>query len=284
MIRPLDEGDTAAVLALLRKRPLCNLFLEHVVSSGVLGRAPGFWGAYPDAQLAGVLMVGPQGGTALEVTDERAYPALAEQAAGLDLRPRHIVGSEDVTAPFWECYRARADPLIWTRREPFYRADRDTLRPPGGAAGRIEPARAKDLDELVANSARQHIEDLGDDRYGADPQSFRRRHQRDIDQQRWWLLRAGGRITFQVHVGPENAHAAQIGGVITAPDLRGRGLATRGVAAIAAHLLERRPTVVLFCGEDNTAARRVYERVGFAAVFHNRSYLLQAPSCSGVYA
>jgi RimJ/RimL family protein N-acetyltransferase len=284
MIRPLEAGDTAAALALLRKRPLENLFLEHVVRSGVLGRAPGFWGAYPDGRLLAVLMIGPQGGVALEVADARAYGPLAACAAEVDTRPRHIVGCEDVTAAFWEQYRERADPLIWTRREPFYSVDRDGLRAPGGVGPSIEPARARDLDELIANSGRQHIEDLGDDRYAADPESFRRRHQRDIDEQRWWVLRERQRIVFQVHVGPENAQAVQIGGVITAPDLRGRGLATRGVAAIAAHLLERRPGVVLLCAEDNAAARRVYERVGFAIAFHNRSYLLETPPCPGVYA
>ncbi len=284
MIRPLDTGDTAAALALLRKRPLENLFLEHVVCSGVLGRVPGFWGAYLDDRLAALLMIGPQGGMALEVADGRAYGPLAAYAAGIDTRPRHIVGCEDVTAAFWERYRERADPLIWTRREPFYRLERGRLRPPAGVGARIEPARARDLDELVANSARQHIEDLRDDRFGADPESFRRRHERDIDQQRWWVLREGRRIAFQVHVGPENAQAVQIGGVFTAADLRGRGLATRGVAAIAAQLLERRSAVVLFCGEDNAVARRVYERVGFAVAFHNRSYLLETPACSGAYA
>jgi predicted GNAT family acetyltransferase len=57
------------------------------------------------------------------------------------------------------------------------------------------------------------------------------------------------------------------------------------VTAIAARLLERRPSVTLYCSEDNAAARSVYERIGFRRVFYNRSYLLEAPKpCPSSYA
>ena len=42
MIRPLSEGDTAQALALLRQRPLENIFLEYVIRTGALGRVPGW--------------------------------------------------------------------------------------------------------------------------------------------------------------------------------------------------------------------------------------------------
>lgn len=276
MVRELGAEDLGAALELLRARPLQNVFLEHVVRSGLLGKVPGIFGWYGGEGLGAILMVGPQGGTALEVRDDRAQPELAERAAAGRPRPRHIVGAESVTRPFWEHYKPHADPLIWTRREPVYRLGQAAL---AGALGNhaedpIEPAGERELDEIVANSARQHVEDLGDDRFAADPDAFRRRHWSDIRERRWWVLREGGRIAFQVHVGPENDHTVQIGGVLTPPELRGRGIATRGVAAISALLLERLPTVSLFCAEHNAPARRVYEKLGFEVALQYRSYLL----------
>ena len=96
------------------------------------------------------------------------------------------------------------------------------------------------------------------------------------------MLRVGGRVVFQVHVGAENADAVQIGGVFTPEALRGKGHATRGLTELSRRLLERRPNVALFCDEDNAPARRVYERLGFSVAFHQRSWLL-APDTASLY-
>ena len=80
MARPLAEGDTAQALALLAERPLENVFLEHVIRAGVLGRMPGFFGCDQAGLLVGILMVAPGGGTSLEVRDSAAYKPLAEIA------------------------------------------------------------------------------------------------------------------------------------------------------------------------------------------------------------
>jgi RimJ/RimL family protein N-acetyltransferase len=199
--------------------------------------------------------------------------ALGEAASRARIRPRHIVGCEDFTLPFWSGYAPAAPPLIWERREPVYCLTR------GDLDARIEevtlvPATERDLDEVVVNSAQQYREDLQDDRFADDPELFRERHRQDVQQHRWWILRQDGRIMFQVHRGPENDRVVQIGGVFTVPDQRNRGLATSGVATIARQLLETRPTVSLFCDEANASARRVYERIGFRASFHYRSWLL----------
>ena len=287
MVRELTAADTEAALTLLCARPLQNVFLEHVIRSGVLGRVPGFFGAERDGRLAAVLMIGPQGGTALEVVDPRVHTELAEFAAAQAIPPRHVVGSEDVTEPFWRALEPRvAGPLLRSRREPVFRIDRAGLAASGAdTTARLLPARDADLPEVVMSSARQHIEDLGDDRYAADPEGFRLRHESDIRERRWWVLREERRICFQVHVGPSNARAVQIGGVFTVPDLRGRGVATRGMAAMMARLLESHPLVILYCGEENSAARQVYEKIGMRVVFANHSYLLADPaSCSPAYA
>jgi RimJ/RimL family protein N-acetyltransferase len=276
---PLFASDTADARALLRARPLHNVFLDCVVASGVLGRVPGFFGVRADGELRAVLMVGPQGGTALEVRDSRAFAPLAEAVAGLATRPRHIVGSEDVTEPFWRAYRAHAPGLRWSRGEPVFALRANDLHAPpeGGARLRLEVARLADAAELVANSAQQHREDLGDDREAADPAAFRDRHAADVRDGRWWVARERGRIVFQVHVGASSAGAVQLGGVFVPGDARGRGLASAGVRGICARVLERHEVVTLYCDEANERAQRAYERVGFRECFRNRSYLLEEP-------
>lgn len=280
MVRPLTSADTHDARTLLRARPLHNVFLDYVVAAGVLGRVPGFYGFAPDGRLEAILMIGPQGGTALEVRDASAFAALAAAAARSPLRPRHIVGSEDVTEPFWQAYRGYAPGLRWTRREPVF-ATREADLCAGRAGAKpvvLQPAREPDVPELVANSAEQHREDLHDDREAADAAGFRERHANDVRDGRWWIARERGRIVFQVHVGAASANTVQLGGVFVPHDLRGRGHATAGVRGICARLFGRYEIVTLYCDEANERARRVYERVGFREAFCNRSYLLEEPS------
>ena len=281
-VRSLGVSDTEAVLALLRRRPIHNVLLEHVVGVGALGRIPGFFGCeVPGGAIEAVLLVGSNGGASLEVCRDEAFAPLAACASGLPVRPRHITGSEDVTVPFWSEYAPRitAD-LLWERRERVYVADRGAPVPEsGGRAGTsVRPAREQELDEVVENSAQQHLEDLKEDRHALDPQGFRARHLNEIREGHWWVLTDGRRICFQVHVGPRNASVIQLGGVFTTPSARARGYATRGLAALVARLHADRPRVSLFCDESNEVACRLYERVGFKTRHHNRSYLLRAPS------
>ncbi len=279
MVRLLTAADTADARELLRARPLHNLFLDYVVGAGVLGRVPGFFGHGPPGRLDALLMVGPLGGTALEVRDRAAFAPLAAAAARAELRPRHIVGFEEVTEPFWRAYEPYATGLRWSRREPVLVAAGTDLRAPARAERKVvlEIARAGDVAELSANSAEQHLEDLRDDREAADAAGFRERHARDVRDGRWWVARERGRIVFQVHVGASSAHAVQLGGVFVPRDARARGWATAGVRAMSARLLQRHALVTLYCDEANEGARRVYERVGFRIAFHNRSYLLAEP-------
>jgi len=270
MVRELRAGDRARVLALLKPRPLQNVLLEHVVRMGALGRGPGFYGFEAGARLEAVMMVG-----ALEVRDVAAFAPLAEAAAELASRPRHIIGAEEITTPFWAEYARFAGPLHWVRREPVYvvRAEAfDAHR--RWTQARVVPAQEPDLDEITENSAQQHFDDLKEDRYALDPEGFRRRHLGELRQRHWWVLKERGRIVFQVHVGPENAQVVPLGGVFTPPALPGQGHATCGRTSIVGQLLERLPAVSLFCDEANATARRVYERVGFQTAFHYRSWLL----------
>ena len=267
---------------MLRARPLHNVFLEYVVSIGGLGWANGLLGCEARDRIVAALMIGPMGGTVLEVRDREAYAPLAEAASRKPVRPRHLIGSEDITEPFWSEYSQYAAPPIWMRREPVYLIDADRLENAGLARNcvRIERARERDIDTIVAHSALQHCEDLKDDRYAMDPEGFWERHRKDVRDGRWWVIRHKGRIAFQVHVGVRTPHVVQIGGVFTPSDMRNEGHAKRGIAAISARLLSDTPRVCLFCAEDNLPARRVYECVGYSVVHQNRSWLLDEPFVS----
>ena len=275
MICGLGDSDTVETLLLLTARPLHNVFLEYLVRAGALGRMAGFIGYKNEGRLEAVLLIGPLGGTALEVRNPAAFAPLAEAAHEFPVQPRHIVGPEEITTPFWQAYSVFGARPRWERREPMYVVTaRDLPRTSRRDFEPLQLATEADLDQIVENSALQYREDLKDDPFALDPEGFRTRHMNDIREHRWWVLRERGRIVFEVHVGAENDRTVQIGGVMTRPDLRNQGYATRGLGAIVRQLLERRPAVSLFCDEANRVACHVYEKTGFRKLFYYRSWML----------
>lgn len=66
-----------------------------------------------------------------------------------------------------------------------------------------------------------------------------------------------------VHVIDTAEGLAAIGHVSTLPDLRGRGLGTRVVAALCHRLRDEVDVVMLNVGRDNALARHIYENLGF---------------------
>lgn len=78
-----------------------------------------------------------------------------------------------------------------------------------------------------------------------------------------------GRVASAALSSAEGGGAAMLGGVATRAEYRGRGLSARCVGALCSHLFRNGTlTVSLFYLEDNRAAGRVYEKLGFRDTGH----------------
>lgn len=75
------------------------------------------------------------------------------------------------------------------------------------------------------------------------------------------------------HVVSSRTRVAALGDIVTAPSCRGRGVGAFLTHALCTTLWERADLVVLNVASDNAAARRAYEKVGFAhAVPHQEGH------------
>lgn len=93
-----------------------------------------------------------------------------------------------------------------------------------------------------------------------------------------WVLERGGEAVACSSFNAVIETAVQIGGVWTPPGLRERGY---GRCAVATSLLdarsERVEKAILFTGEENLAAQRVYQALGFRHIGDYHILLLEPP-------
>jgi hypothetical protein len=85
-----------------------------------------------------------------------------------------------------------------------------------------------------------------------------------IDAGRAYARIEDGRVVFKAEIGAVTPYACQVQGVWVRPELRGRGLAEAGMAAVVIDALRRvAPVVSLYVNDYNRPARAAYRRVGF---------------------
>ena len=70
-------------------------------------------------------------------------------------------------------------------------------------------------------------------------------------------------MLFKAEIGISTSGASQIQGVWTAPERRGEGIGSAGMAAVVIEALRMSDSVSLYVNSFNTSALRVYEKVGF---------------------
>jgi RimJ/RimL family protein N-acetyltransferase len=92
--------------------------------------------------------------------------------------------------------------------------------------------------------------------------------ERGAEARRWWGYFEDGRMLAMAGLNAVYKQLGQIGGVYTAPDRRRAGLSRATMNALLrdAALVHELRRLVLFTGEHNHAARRLYQSLGFMTV------------------
>jgi predicted GNAT family acetyltransferase len=162
--------------------------------------------------------------------------------------------------------RLARDQLVYSTTATRFQADADPLP--------LRPATRSDLDELVEASAAMAREEAQDDPHGRNPRLFRERIETRVLRGRDFVFRHGETLAFKANVSALSAVGGQIEGVYTEPGLRRRGFARRGTSSLTAWILERSARAVLLVNDDNLAARRLYEDLGFAETHESRTVFM----------
>jgi uncharacterized protein len=195
-----------------------------------------------------------------------AVEAFAELVAGEPRGCSSIVGAADAVLGMWNILAepwgpARdvrpAQPLLATNGPPSINSD------PG-----VRLVRPDEIDLLFPAAVAMYTEEVGiSPTADGGERSYKERITDLVRARRAYAKFVHGRVIFKAELAVVTRHTAQVQGVWTAPEYRGRGVATAGIATVVRDTLRRvAPSVSLYVNDYNAPARRVYERCGFRQV------------------
>ena len=263
-LRLLDDSDRDEALLLCDRDPVTNVFVSARLRAA--GLDPGrlgaqLWGYSGGGRLTSLCYSGanlvPVAATSSAVT------AFAGRARLQGRRCSSIVGPAPAVGELWRLLSPH-----WGRPREV-RAAQPVLAISGAPLVPADPlvraVRPGELDILLPACVDMFTEEVGVSPVGVDGgAAYRARVMELIRVGRSFARIEDDRVVFKAEVGSVTPQVCQVQGVWVPPDLRGRGIAARGMAAVVAIALECiAPVVTLYVNDFNAPARAAYRRVGF---------------------
>jgi predicted GNAT family acetyltransferase len=267
--RTLMSGDELALRSLVQRNPVLNCVvdarLQRVPDLSPRRLGGQLWGLQDESN--GLRAAAFAGGNLIPIgNDLNALELIAAQLARGGRSCSSIVGAADSVQAMWSVLARRWGPARAVRAcQPLLCTQSVPAVEPDAQVRRVRPA---ELPRFLPAAVSMFTEELGVSPIGADSgRSYQARVAELISAGRAFArFDARGEVEFKAEIGVLGAATAQIQGVWVRPDLRSRGIGTAAMAAILRLALGLAPSVSLYVNDYNTAARRMYDRLGMRQV------------------
>lgn len=258
----LAHSDAAEVLEFLSQRPIHTVAMMSLIrDNGIVSpfNRGTFYGCRDlNGRLEGVALVGHA--TLMETVSDRALAALAQVARECP-NTHMIMAEKERVAEFWSHYSKAGH---WQRlacREWLFE-----LSWPIEAREHVEglrPATAQELDLVMPVQAELAFAESGVNPMQIDPEGFRERCLRRIEQGRTWVVVENGGLVFKADVVSKTPEVIYIEGVWLREDHRHQNVGTRLMSELMRRLLKETNSICLLVNETNEWAQRFYRKCGF---------------------
>ena len=277
---PLGPSDLVEVFGFLDREPVINVYLLALtLRDGLANPRDEFWGVRRDEHLAGLIHLGGQSGAALPIgEDPGALRMLSEQlVARLQFLPRRfqVIGPRAASRAMIEALeQAGSGPRL--RRDQIYMGLAPAELAPCDPLAELRRAAPEDAPIVYESGALLRAEELEEDPRDVDAAGYMRRTEEECRDGYTHVWTDADGLCFRASVSAITPDAAQVSGVYTPRDRRGRGLARRGLTELCRRLFERSRNVCLFVNDFNAPAIALYRRMGFtpladwASAFYHR--------------
>ncbi|MBK5093651.1 MAG: GNAT family N-acetyltransferase [Actinobacteria bacterium] len=263
----LDSRDRDEVMSFLSGHPGLNLImLNNIQMFGMDGGESPFHGDYFGRRdESGLMAVGAffnLGSLFLYSVSDDAIEGMSDYVLGLGRVPSFINSRVSFVRKLLEGFRGKLGVTFNS-----ILTDQMVLKgsiPEGIDTECARPSRESDLDILVRMQTRLEEELFG--RVSMDARSLR--------ELLSWQVRSGtasvaehdGEVVSKAEATVTEGTGANVGGVYTEPDFRGRGFATACVGDLCRQLLEQVDLVAISVERENPASLRLYQKIGFKKI------------------
>lgn len=261
-VNELDATHEREVLEFLSHRPIHTVAMVGFINDNglfsPLNRGIFYGCRNRDGQLEGVALIGHA--TLIETITDRATEALAERAQTCTTA-HMIMGEKERINNFWDYYADAGQGMRHACRELLFE-----LKWPVAALEEVPDLRLAtlaDLDFVVPVHAQMAFDESGVNPLERDPDGFRQRCARRIEQGRTWVLSDAGEIIFKADIASDTPSVIYLEGVWTSGERRSQGCGLRCMSQLARTLLSHTKSVCVLVNEDNKKAHTFYQRAGY---------------------
>jgi ribosomal protein S18 acetylase RimI-like enzyme len=196
----------------------------------------------------------------METISDRALAALAQVAR--ECPSTHLImGEKERVADFWSHYSETGRRQRLACREWLF----ELTWPVEARASVVglRPATTSELELVMPIQAQLAFNESDIDPMLVDPQGFRERCLRRIEQGRTWVVVEDGELIFKADVISKTAEVIYIEGVWLRDDCRQQSLGTRFMSELMRRLLKDTKSICLLVNETNKQAHGFYRKCGF---------------------
>jgi predicted GNAT family acetyltransferase len=261
-VEELTAANTAEVIEFLNRRPIHTVtMLGFIRDNGIqskLNRGTFYSCRNRDGHLEGVALIGHA--TLMETTTDRALEVLAVVAKKCD-NAHMIMGESERIEYFWSQYQSGGQEMRLACREFLFEL-RSPLRDVDPHDG-FRLATLDDLELVMPVQGQMAFEESGINPMESDPEGFRARCSRRIQQGRTWVVVEDGALVFKADLISETDDVAYIEGVWVNPERRRNNIGLRCMSQLAKVLLANKNSICLLVNEQKTGAHDFYSKAGY---------------------
>jgi predicted GNAT family acetyltransferase len=263
-IEMLGPKHLEALKQLLGKDPTHNLYLLGVLEEfGVVcdpTRAPfAFHGRFTqEGELTAAVFVGGSGG--LVIPSAGPMNAITELAKALapTVKLKSAIGEKMLVDVLVQHLSAQ---VKFSKTQRLYSVSADDLGPFTNPLLRV--ATEADVPKLVPLAAacvkEMHERDPMED----DPEGFALRVKQRVMTRRTYVLEENGALVFKLDIGSRSQYGAELEGLFTVPEERGKGHATLCLGQMSRFLLSSLPRLTVRVDDGNSAFASIARKVGY---------------------
>ena len=262
LVEELTNANTAEVIDFLNRRPIHTVtMLGFIRDNGIqskLNRGKFYSCRNRDGRLEGVALIGHA--TLMETTTDRALDALADVAKRCN-NAHMIMGESERIECFWRQYESGGQEMRLACREFLFELQGSECAPEEVDGFRL--ATLDDLELVMPVQAQMAFEESGVNPMERDPEGFRARCSRRIQQGRTWVVIENGTLMFKADLISETDDVAYLEGVWVNPERRRSKFGLRCMSQLADLLFKNKMSICLLVNERNTGAHNFYRKAGY---------------------